>query len=163
MERHDPCRLVLLVVAFGLTSMLSKALVVKIPMRACTGTTVPLSSQNLMIEFARSVVIVLRREFDMQMPSACMESTRHYFPVVAYNFNARQITSGFSRSQIWRGMEPGLVQRSFTELYIIICDIDSAAAGTCSEVGDGFGDRTFIIPGPFNKVHFLKRQQHNWN
>ena len=42
------------------------------------------------------------------------------------------ITSGFSRVRIWRGIQEGLVDRCFTELYKMSCDIDSAAAGTCS-------------------------------
>ena len=52
--------------------------------------------------------------------------------------------------RIWRGIQ-GLVDRCFTDLDMMSCDIDIAAAGTCSEADDTrAGDSlfTFMIPAP---------------
>ena len=75
------------------------------------------------------------------------------------------ITSGFSRVRIWRGIQKGLVDRCFTELYKMSCDIDSAAAGTCSEAVDtraGDSIFSFMIPGPSSTI-WLEREQYGWH
>lgn len=56
------------------------------------------------------------------------------------------MTSGFSRTRIWRGIKDGLLDRCFTELYMMSCDTDSAAA--CAEAGSTVGNLSFIIAGP---------------
>ena len=69
--------------------------------------------------------------------------------IIGIDFDGYYITSGFSWVRIWCGIREGLVDRCFTELYKMSCDIDSA--GTCSEAVDtraGDSIFSFMIPGP---------------